>query len=194
MKNICKQTPLYKFLYHCELTSLPRKVLDCGAGGKLPPLILFKDYGYETHGIEIDDAQLSLANQAHSDLNIIKGDMLSLPFDDESFSFVYSYNSIFHMTKEKILTATGEMARVLRPGGLCFLNLLSTDDGEYGHGTQIGNGEFEQSERGRPVVHSYFDQSEADAFIGDLNIVLKETRVIIRPKSKQGYIDYILEK
>lgn len=194
MNKIFRQTPLYKFLYLCEQTSLEKKVLDCGAGGSEPPLVIFSSFGYEVHGIEIDDTQLSLANEAQRNLNIVKGSMISLPFDDASFSFVYSYNSMFHMTKKEMAVAFNEICRVLRPKGLCFINVLSTDDSEFGHGSAIGYGEFEQSERGKTVVHSYFDAEEADELVSSLKLVLKESRIVTRSKSQQGYIDYILEK
>ena len=35
-------------------------------------------------------------------LNIFGGDMRGIPFANESFSFVYSYNAIFFMTKPDI--------------------------------------------------------------------------------------------
>ena len=43
--------------------------------------------------------------------------MRQLKFENESLSFVYSYNSVFHMTKADISKSISEMKRVLKPNG-----------------------------------------------------------------------------
>jgi len=54
MTEVFKQVPLYRFLVYCNDSKLDKAVLDCGAGGSCPPLSLFYEYGYKTHGIEFD--------------------------------------------------------------------------------------------------------------------------------------------
>lgn len=71
-------------------------------------------------------------------LNIENGDMRNLRFDDSTFSFVYSYNSIFHMSKEDIQKSINEFYRVLKPKGLMFVNFLTTSDFRCGHGENLG--------------------------------------------------------
>jgi len=79
---------LYTFLKIIKSSPLDKNVLDCGAGGHRPPLALFKLKGYETCGVDISDKALQLASNFaelnHLNLNIQKGDMRNLPFDDES--------------------------------------------------------------------------------------------------------------
>ncbi|MHA2495190.1 MAG: class I SAM-dependent methyltransferase [Candidatus Hodarchaeales archaeon] len=55
--------PLYGFLKKTEASSLDKEVLDCGAGGAMVPLALFKALGYKTHGLEIADHSLNLARK-----------------------------------------------------------------------------------------------------------------------------------
>lgn len=78
-----------------------KNILDCGAGGDYPPLAIFSEFGYKTYGIEISDSQIEKAKvfeeQVGLELNISKGDIRELPFEDESISYIYSYNSIFYM-------------------------------------------------------------------------------------------------
>lgn len=62
MNEIFRQIPLYKFIMFCNETNMDKVVLDCGAGGNCPPLSLFSEYGYKTHGIEFDINQLKKAN------------------------------------------------------------------------------------------------------------------------------------
>ena len=202
MKQIFKQTQLYNFLKYCEDNELDNIVLDCGAGGDQPPLYLFYRQGYETYGIDIDEEQIRKANdfERNNDLNlnISEGDMRKLPFEDNSISYVYSYNSIFHMVKKDIYTSLKEMKRVLKVDGLLYVNLLSNDDFQYGVGRELEEGEFLQEECGGRVVHSYFREDEADKHFEDMKVLFKQLRTSERyfgdEKVKQGYIDYICRK
>ncbi|MCY6371149.1 methyltransferase domain-containing protein [Clostridium ganghwense] len=66
--------------------------------------------------------------------------MRYLPFEDESISYIYCYNTIFHMKKIDISKAIDEIKRVLKPGGLCFVKFLSVNDFGYGYGEKLGKG------------------------------------------------------
>ena len=100
MEILLRQPQIYQFITYCNNNGLEKAVLDCGAGGSCPPLALFSEHGYKTYGIEICDSQIEEAkvfSEKHNlELNITKGDMRKLPFEDESISYVYSYNSIFN--------------------------------------------------------------------------------------------------
>lgn len=202
MKLILKQPQLYRFLNYCNESNLEKSVLDCGAGGDCPPLALFSDYGYKTNGIEISDSQIEKAKVFSEkygfELNISKGDMRKLPFEDESISYIYSYNSIFHMIKNDMMKSVNEIKRVLKPEGICCINFLSVLDSGYGEGEKLGEGEFLQIERNEKVIHSYYSIDEAEKHFNDMKILFKENRILERiyegKKIKQGYIDYIVQK
>jgi len=51
LKYLSRLTPIVDFLELCNASVLEKNVLDCGAGGKCPPLTLFRDQGYETRSI-----------------------------------------------------------------------------------------------------------------------------------------------
>jgi ubiquinone/menaquinone biosynthesis C-methylase UbiE len=202
MNEIFKQIPLYRFIMYCNETALDKKVLDCGAGGDCPPLSLFSEYGYLTQGIEFSVKQLEeankYANKKSQNLNIEQGDMRSLKFATESFSFVYSYNSVFHMTKEDVSKSINEMKRVLRKDGLLFVNFLTTKDLRCGKGVALGENQYEQMDDDTPVIHSYFEESEPDKYFDNMKILYKENRVLERiyegEKIRQGFVDYIVKK
>lgn len=203
MKNVFRQNQLYTFLLYCNSHGLTKEILDCGAGGNLPPLALFVEHGYKTHGIEISDTQIErateFARKNELDLNIIKGDMRELPFEDESLSYVFSYNTIFHLSKADIAKAINEVKRVLKPDGLFFVNFVSDKDMRYGEGEQVGDGEYMQSEGDGLVLHSYHKNCEAESYFGGFKIIYKESRVregFARSGEKVvlGFLDYIVEK
>ncbi len=202
MKNYVGPASLYTFLRYCNKSDLEKKVLDCGAGGSKPPLTLFHQYGYKTFGIDISDRQLEKSNvfciENKLQLNIIKGSLLNIPFEDESFSFVYSYNSIFHLVKKEIEAGINEIKRVLKKDGLCYVNLLSIEDFCHGQGKELEKGEFYQNEGNHKTIHSYYEDTEGDKYFDDFNIIYKEKRIVERyfdgEKIKQVFLDYIAKK
>lgn len=202
MNFIFRQTQLYKFLKYCSENNLEKVVLDCGAGGKYPPLALFLEYGYKTLGIEISDSQIekakAFADEFNINLNINKGDIKQLPFDDESISYIYSYNTIFHMKKSDMTKGINEIKRVLKTGGICFINFLSVNDSDFGKGEKIGKNEFLQDEWNDKVIHTFYETDEAEAHFEDMKILFKENRILERyyhgRKIREGFIDYIVEK
>ena len=199
---IFRQTPLYTFARECEQKEMEKKILDCGAGGTMPPLALFHELGYETHGIDISDNQIQRAKNFEEEynmkLNITKGDMRELPFDDESFSFAFSYNTIFHLSKVDIKKSMIEINRILKKGGLVYVNFMSIEDGLYGQGEEISKGEFLQKEGDRDVTHTFFEEDEIMDYFPNYEIIMLQKRNVNYPKIWGDYVgsyyDIIAEK
>jgi len=193
MRKVIWATPLYKFLRYCNDSQLDKTVLDCGAGGDDPPLQLFYEYGYKTFGVEVSEDPFKQAKkfcEEHSmKLNILKGDMRYLSFKSGSFSFVYSFNAIFFMTKKDIAISMKEIERVLKPSGLCFVNFVSVDEPDKGPFCKpfLGNPRFSQHE-----------DDEADKYFRNFEIIHKEKRIIDKKthgkRLVQACIDYIIKK
>ncbi|WP_291566552.1 MULTISPECIES: class I SAM-dependent methyltransferase [unclassified Clostridium] len=202
MNNLISAFPLYNFLKYCNASSLEKVILDCGAGGINPPLSLFYEFGYKTYGIEICEEQLEKANlfcdKNNINLNITKGDMKEIPFGNEIFSFLFSYNTSVHMKKKDFLFALEEFYRVLKPEGLCYVNFLSKECDSYGKGNQISEGEFMQIEDNEEVFYCHYREDEIERNFKGFEILYKEKRVIQRriddEKYTSSYFDYILIK
>lgn len=193
---------LFAFLMCCGRSRLKKEILDCGAGGEYPPLHVFHALGYQTHGIDISEERVRKARvfceKKGIDCGIQRGDMRHLSFDDSSISFVYSFDTIFHMPKREISIAMKEMKRVLKKNGLLYVNFLSTDDSKFGEGQQVGAGEFLQSEFGEKSLHSYYEDDEPDRYFNDLDVLVKEKRVmrfVVEGKERVAVtLDYIARK
>lgn len=189
--------PLYAFLLECDETPLKKEILDCGAGGEKPPLALFYEHGYKTYGIDASSEQIELTQrfcaENNVELNIIKGDIRCIPFADNSLSFVYSVNTICHLTKKDTAVAVREMTRVLRPGGLCCVNFSSVNDIAFGDGVEVGKGEFLQEFDWYPGiikeghVCSYYEDDEPDEYFCQMKILRKEKRIIKVPVNIRKY-------
>ena len=191
-------TPLYEFLRQCNASPLEKVVLDCGAGGETPPLSLFYQYGYQTFGVEIAQEPLAKARtfckETGMELHIFSGDMRRIPFASASFSFVYSYNAIFFMTKPDIARSMDEIERVLKPEGLCYVNFMSVDDPD--------REPFCETAFARRLLKSerfaHHEDIEADVFFAGFEIVRKEKRLLEKlvggKRYEQAYIEYIARK
>ncbi|MBU2665980.1 class I SAM-dependent methyltransferase [Actinoplanes bogorensis] len=83
-----------------------------------------------------------------------------LPFESECFDGVYSHLALHYFHDDVTRQIFGEIARVLRRGGILAFSVKSTDDPYYGDGEQLGEHIF--SRKGH--VRHFFD----DGYIKDL--------------------------
>ncbi|MBS4538768.1 class I SAM-dependent methyltransferase [Clostridium sp. D2Q-11] len=202
MDKFVAPASIYNFLKYCNTSSLDKEVLDCGAGGDYPPLFIFKKYGYKTYGIEISKEQIDKSNdfckRNKVDLNIIEGDMNELPFKDRRFSFVYTYNTTVHMPKEDCKIAMKELERVVKSGGLLFVNFLSYECSTYCEGLVQNKGEFLQDDKEGKILFAHYEGNEVEEFFVDSDIIYKEKKIIERfidgKKHISGFFEYILKK
>lgn len=99
------------------------RVLDvaCGTGFSILELAA---RGYRTSGVDVDPALCQLVAAAARSFDIpasaSAGDACRLPYADSSFDVVMSRSFFEHVYDRDL--ALGEQLRVLRPGGLLFLN------------------------------------------------------------------------
>ena len=193
---------LYIFLRFTQSNSVNKRILDCGAGGPDPKLALFFENGFETYGIDISEDQIKEAEDFCKNnnvkLNIVKGDMRSIPFESGFFGYVYSYLSMVHLTKNGIAQAINEINRVLMKGGLCYLNLLSKDDKAFDKNEESKPGEVISKHENEESVHSYYDDNEPDDYFNNFEILYKEKRIILKGKyfstGRTCILDYIVKK
>jgi len=197
MEFVSRATPLYEFLRYCNNTNMERKILDCGAGGQQPPLYLFYQYGYKTFGIDISEHAIKTAsdfsrkNNLNIDLNINLGDMREIDFEDESFPYVYSYNTIMHLSKKDITKAMKEMERVLAKNGLLYVNFGSEDSQIGDRGEMIGEGEYLVPVGGNETaLHSFLTDDEADIYFRNFKLLHKDKTMLYR--FEEGKLEFIL--
>ncbi len=203
-KELLYPAPFYNFLSYLSDSAIDGPILDCGSGGPYPKQELFFLLGFDAIGIEFSEERLEMAQeyakQHKLDLSMQLGDMRTIPFESNYFGHVYSWNTIFHMNKKDIKKAVDEMIRVLKPGGLCFVNFLSVDSEFYGEGEEEKPGEFIQIEGDEKIRHTFFTDEESDGFFDNLEIEIlyKEKRILHKKLEdrvmKDSYIDYIVQK
>jgi len=89
------------------------RLLDvgCGTGGMMP---VWRENGADPVGVDTDVARLKGLPEA-----CVAGDVLSLPFADESFRIVVAHDCLEHVGETA--RALAEIARVLSPVGVAFV-------------------------------------------------------------------------
>ena len=199
--NIFRPT-IYKFLGLAKRLKIQGKVLDCGAGGNRPPIALFSKQGYESFGVDNSKAELEKArtflDNYELNVELSEADMRDLPYDDEFFECVFSYNASIHLTKKGTEQAVNEMLRVLKKEGILCMNFLWYDKVDPMLGEEKNPGEFWSQEHGEETVHSFFTEEEVEK-------LLKETKTIYREKIQmkvwfnekyftESSFDYIVKK
>src|SRR5438477_8291322 len=112
--------------------------LGCGVGRHA---LYFAEHGFAVEAIDGAAAGLDFAcrEAAARDLRLSlrQADADTLPFSDESFDYVLSWNVIFHGTMGDVGRRLAEIWRVLKPGGLFQGTMLSKRDVQFGRGRAI---------------------------------------------------------
>lgn len=117
-----------------------QRALDLGCGIGRHALLL-AEYGFVVDAIDGAAAGLEFARREATarDLrvNLRQADADALPFADESFDHVLSWNVIFHGTMGDVGRCLAEIWRVLKPGGLFQGTMLSKRDAQFGRGPAV---------------------------------------------------------
>lgn len=181
-------TAVYRFLSILQASldegdSLTGKtILDCGAGGPIPPLAIFAEQGLKTFGIDLLESQidkaLAFTNRTGLSMHFQKADMRHLPFEDNTFDYVYEHYSMCHLSKADTAVAISEMPRVLSPEGIAFLGVVSQDCWPLSsYGEERSPGERWMVEGGEETCHSLFTDKESDHLLSAWRIALKEKAI-----------------
>jgi 2-polyprenyl-3-methyl-5-hydroxy-6-metoxy-1,4-benzoquinol methylase len=94
-----------------------RRLLDAGCGTGLFSRMAV-DRGARVTSMDVGEQLLAEVAKKCASERVV-GDLLALPFDDESFDFVICTEVIEHTVEPRI--AVAELARVLRPSGILVL-------------------------------------------------------------------------
>lgn len=151
--------------------------LGCGLGRHT---VYMGTHGFEVTAFDLSDeavqATRNWAERENLQIEARTGNMLALPFKDDSFDCIIAYNVIYHTDTVGFQTTLKEIQRVLRPGGELFLTLISKNTWSFGHAdkskridenTILRN----ENETGDDIPHFFVDLKDIQRFFTDFEVI-----------------------
>lgn len=196
MKKMLSLPPIH------EHTRENTKVLEIGSGIGTNCLLCKAMSEGEMFGIEpapgsyqklIDCIHLLQEGNPHLPYNAIEAGAESLPFSDNTFDFIYSFEVMEHVMDPKKMLE--EIYRVLKPGGLSYITTCNYDSFYEGHYGRFWNPFIgKQGNRKR-----YIRKHLSPKFLSELNFITKKqikqwvneihfSSIIFNPKSTWNYL------
>lgn len=138
--------------------------LGCGIGRHVKFL---DEFGLNPFGVDLSDAAVSMGKNWFQELGreeladkIIVGNVTELPYDDEFFWICVSCGTLDSMSREIAKKGMEEALRVLKKGGLMYLDLIMNT--EKGNKDEIVDFGYEKD-----TVQSYFTVEGMKDFLGE---------------------------
>ncbi len=159
------------------------RLLDagCGNGRYAIPLAM---RGFDVVAVDVSLNALKMAGKSivgrKIDIGLLASNVYQMPFSDSSFDVIWCYGVLQHLLLKEREAAIGEFRRLLRNGGLLFVEVLGEEDMRYG-GDEVEPGTFS---RKNGIVYHYFSRSELEELLGELSCKIVESRKEKRFKGK----------
>jgi 2-polyprenyl-3-methyl-5-hydroxy-6-metoxy-1,4-benzoquinol methylase len=157
------------------------RVLDAGCGSGKMALPLARA-GYRVTGLDLVREGLREI-QGRGAIDLVTGDVRSLPFKEESFDAVVCYDVLQHLLEPERSRAAEEIKRVLVPGGRAFIEAFGRGDMRYG-GKEVEPHTFR---RETGIIYHYFSEDELKKLLSGFQEVTVKTTVTHKTFRGQGY-------
>ncbi len=129
-----------------------RDVLDAGCGVGWGTVVLASAGASRAVGVDIDREAIENARaRAGEKAEFVQGDLSALPFENDTFDLVVSFEAIEHVGDPE--RAFDEMRRVLKPDGI--LAISSPNKGVYPAGNRFHIREFTAAELEEVLQHRF---------------------------------------
>jgi tellurite methyltransferase len=121
-------------------------------------------------------------------LSLRQADADALPFADESFDYVLSWNVIFHGTMGDVGRRLAEIWRVLKPLGLYQGTMLSKRDAQFGRSRPVAPDTFIRGSDPKAHPHYYCDLAGLAALFAGFELLSLTQEEQRRPGSWHWHI------
>jgi ubiquinone/menaquinone biosynthesis C-methylase UbiE len=141
-----------------------KRVLEVGFGSG-NNLIFLNSVGLKLYGTEVTEEICELYSSRLNELNIKavlkQGTNSCLPFGDNMFDYLVSWNVIhYESTEENMMKAIKEYSRVLKPGGRIFISTTGPENSILRDCNTLGNHLYEINRKDtfrKGEIYFYFD-------------------------------------
>jgi ubiquinone/menaquinone biosynthesis C-methylase UbiE len=171
-----------------------KNFLELGCGKGMVSCILQRQ-GYQVTAIDFNDTTLDI-RAVNEGLKFIKMDASQLIFEDESFDFIFSFNSFEHFSNPEAVLR--EAIRVLKTGGYIYLNFSPLFMSPWGlHANRFIHFPYPQILFPKEVIQDFVQQKGFSFCIGRPEVnewSLEEYRQLWRRYSHRLKICLYLER
>ena len=141
--------------------------------------IYFSKQGFNVSAVDISDYAIDYlkkwTTRENVTINAKVGDMLCLPYLDQSFDCIFAYHVISHTDSVGIKKIIAEIERVLRPNGEVYLTFCSKESTEFTEkrfpmidkNTLISQDELEKG-----IPHYYADMNDLKELLANFQVEL----------------------
>lgn len=147
--------------------------LGCGAGRHVAYL---QTRGFEVHATDVSENGLSVCaeymHEAKLPARLVRADMTTSPFADETFDAGISTNVLNHNPRALLQRAIDDVWRVLKPGAEFYLTVLNTWDWRHGSGEEVEPDSFvlaDGPEAG--ILHHFFAEGDLRDWLSAFEIL-----------------------
>lgn len=165
-------------------------ILDIGCGRGRADFGLV-DLGYKVIGLDYVKDIVDNNNDEAKTRNVlervrfIEGDAEDIPFTDSSFDAVLDIGTSHHFNKEKFLTYTKEVSRIVKQGGYFFFVGLSSQTPKYLTFLPAQSDDHGFNYHG--VDYHFFSKEELQTFFGETFDILNIETIEMGEKEKGLY-------
>ena len=177
-----------------------KKILDLGCGlGRHS--ILFAQKGFEVDAFDLSESGIEELKETIKKqklpIRLKVGDMLSLPYKDNSFDCLLAYHVVYHTDEKGIEKTIKEIKRVLKPEGEFFLDFNSKNSSAFKDKRNkhvSGNVLFKTEGHETGIPHYYADKKDVKNLLEDFEIIKLVHREKSFPDNYQSAYYFVLGK
>ncbi|AHF01592.1 type 11 methyltransferase [Thiomicrospira aerophila AL3] len=165
---IRKRVDLAKFVDKCHFEPIPR-VLDIGCG-RGRHVVFSSELGLDIHAIDLSEEAIKLTkkwletkNIQVDDSKVVTSSVTDMPWANDYFDFAISHGVFDSMYFDIAKQGMAEASRVIKKGGLFYIDLVSGDDSM--HSKEYSDDEVVTTAHEYGTVQSYYNYSKINTLI-----------------------------
>lgn len=116
------------------------RILDLGAGTGRHTLFLARE-GYVVSALDVSPVGIAQLEEdaaaEHLRVDARVGEADALPFADSFFDGVLCFGVLYYLSEQRMSAATGEIRRVLKPGGATLVMAKTPEDSRRLHASEV---------------------------------------------------------